>query len=60
MAFFTRNFQTPQTTSFTPLFRLLEDFDNYSRPSNTSGHHTSGHHAARRTVVNWHPKFDVR
>ncbi|KAL7936120.1 sHSP family [Trichoderma chlorosporum] len=53
MAFFQRNFYTPET-SFTPLFRLLEDFDNYSRQGNDN------QRATRRTVAQWQPKFDVR
>ncbi|UKZ55874.1 hypothetical protein TrVGV298_009698 [Trichoderma virens] len=45
MAFFQRPFYAPKT-SFTPLFRLLKDFDNYS-------HRRSG-------LAHWQPKFDVR
>lgn len=53
MAFFQRNLYTPET-SFTPLFRLLEDFDDYSRQGN-------GHHQGRRSgLAHWQPKFDVR
>jgi HSP20 family molecular chaperone IbpA len=40
--------------SFTPLFRLLDDFDNYSRQGQP-------HQGSRRTAVpTWTPKFDVR
>ncbi|RFU79498.1 hypothetical protein TARUN_2705 [Trichoderma arundinaceum] len=53
MVFFQRNFHAPET-SFTPLFRLLEDFDNYSRQDNNH------QHATRRTVAHWQPKFDIR
>ncbi|KAL7802899.1 sHSP family [Trichoderma afarasin] len=53
MAFLQRNFYTPET-SFTPLFRLLEDFDNYSRQGNDN------QRASRRTIAHWQPKFDVR
>lgn len=53
MVFFQRNFHTPES-SFTPLFRLLDDFDNYSRQSN------GAQHATRRTIAHWQPKFDVR
>lgn len=53
MAFFQRNFYTPET-SFAPLFRLLDDFDSYSRQTNGSQQTT------RRTVTHWQPKFDVR
>jgi HSP20 family molecular chaperone IbpA len=53
MFFFQRNFYSPDT-SFTPLFRLLEDFDNYSRQGN-------GAVQGRRTgLAHWQPKFDVR
>ncbi|KAL7927522.1 HSP20-like chaperone [Trichoderma austrokoningii] len=53
MVFFQRNFYTPES-SFTPLFRLLDDFDSYSRQSN------GAQHATHRTVAHWQPKFDVR
>ncbi|KAM0254429.1 hypothetical protein ACHAQJ_006769 [Trichoderma viride] len=53
MVFFQRNFYTPES-SFTPLFRLLEDFDKYSGQSN------GNQHAAHRAVAHWQPKFDVR
>lgn len=53
MSLFQRNFYSPEA-SFTPLFRLLEDFDNYSRQDNGT---TQG----RRTgLTHWQPKFDVR
>lgn len=48
MAFFPRNFYNSDA-SFTPLFRLLDDFDSYSRQD------------TRRTgIQHWQPKFDVR
>ncbi|EHK16865.1 uncharacterized protein TRIVIDRAFT_217094 [Trichoderma virens Gv29-8] len=53
MAFFQRNFYTPET-SFTPLFRLLEDFDTYSRQGNDN------QRSSRRAIAHWQPKFDVR
>lgn len=53
MVFFQRNFYTPES-SFTPLFRLLDDYDNYSRQSN------GAQHATHRPVAHWQPKFDVR
>ncbi|KAM0514855.1 hypothetical protein ACHAPE_006531 [Trichoderma viride] len=53
MVFFQRNFYTPES-SYTPLFRLLDDFDNYSRQNN------GAQHATHRTVAHWQPKFDVR
>lgn len=56
MAFFPRNFyNTTNDTSFTPLFRLLDDFDNYSR----QGGPTSGQ-GRRSGLQHWQPKFDVR
>jgi HSP20 family molecular chaperone IbpA len=55
MAFLPRNFyNSTNDTSFTPLFRLLDDFDNYSRQSDT---HTGGR---RSGLPNWLPKFDMR
>ncbi|KAK1964215.1 heat shock protein 30 [Colletotrichum sublineola] len=59
MAFFPRNFyNTPSDTSFTPLFRLLEDFDNYSRTGGASNGGARGSH--RNHVPTFQPKFDVR
>lgn len=61
MAFFPRAFcnNTSNEASFTPLFRLLEDFDKYSRsaaPSADSGRRSPQH---RQQPV-WQPRFDVR
>jgi len=53
MAFFPRNFYNPDA-SFAPLFRLLDEFDTYSRPVNGNGHHR------RSALPVWQPKFDVR
>lgn len=50
MAFFPRNFYNTDA-SFTPLFRLLDDFDNYSR---------QGQGGRRANIPSWQPKFDVR
>jgi HSP20 family molecular chaperone IbpA len=50
-SFFPRTFQSD--TSFTPLFRLLDDFDTYSRQSGTSS-------SGRRSTIHFQPKFDVR
>ncbi|GKT40008.1 heat shock protein [Colletotrichum spaethianum] len=60
MAFFPRNFyNTPSDASFTPLFRLLEDFDNYSRTGGANGNGGArGTH--RNHVPTFQPKFDVR
>ncbi|KFH41172.1 30 kDa heat shock protein-like protein [Hapsidospora chrysogenum ATCC 11550] len=56
MAFFPRAFyNNSDDTSFTPLFRLLDDFDNYSRQQRgtSNGHRRSG-------LPTWQPKFDLR
>jgi HSP20 family molecular chaperone IbpA len=56
MAFFPRNFYNTtgaSDASFTPLFRLLDDFDSYSRGNNCQG-------GLRQTAPSWQPKFDVR
>ncbi|KAK1999041.1 HSP20-like chaperone [Colletotrichum falcatum] len=60
MAFFPRNFyNTPSDASFTPLFRLLEDFDNYSRTGGANS--SSGARGTHRNhIPNFQPKFDVR
>ncbi|KAF9870002.1 hsp20-like protein [Colletotrichum karsti] len=58
MAFFPRNFYNSNDASFTPLFRLLEDFDNYSRQGSQNGTTTRGTH--RNHVPTFQPKFDVR
>ncbi|KAH7326614.1 HSP20-like chaperone [Stachybotrys elegans] len=55
MAFFPANFYN-EPSSFTPLFRLLDDFDNYSRQTGT-GTGTSGR---RSGLPHWQPKFDLR
>jgi HSP20 family molecular chaperone IbpA len=59
MAFFPRTFYHPEATntSFTPLFRLLDDFDSYSRQSNPA----KKQYCVRRTGLSqFQPKFDVR
>lgn len=53
MAFFPREFYVNHNTGFQPLFRLLEDFDSYSRQHN-------GRHNHRNHVPTFQPKFDVR
>lgn len=50
MAFFPRTLYNTDA-SFTPLFRLLDDFDTYSR---------QGQGSRRAAVPTWQPKFDVR
>ncbi|KAG6028718.1 hypothetical protein E4U41_000599 [Claviceps citrina] len=56
MAFFPRTFYD-DSSSFTPLFRLLDDFDNYSRQ--TGGTQQQGG-SKRAGAGFWQPKFDVR
>jgi len=53
MAFFPRNLYNPDA-SFAPLFRLLDEFDAYSRPLSGNGPHR------RSGLPIWQPKFDVR
>lgn len=67
MSFFPRSFYSPDP-SFTPLFRLLDEFDNYANEVRNSaanvnmqegggGRHHRRHHQAART---FNPRFDVR
>jgi len=52
MSFFPKSYiSSDPATSFTPLFRLLDDFDTYSR---------GGHHHRTRTLKTFQPKFDVK
>ncbi|CAI6085655.1 hypothetical protein V2G26_009336 [Clonostachys chloroleuca] len=53
MAFFPRTFYNTEA-SFAPLFRLLDDFDTYSRSGSNSNGTTRSH------ISHWQPKFDVR
>ncbi|VUC21683.1 unnamed protein product [Clonostachys rosea] len=61
MAFFPRNLyhsHHPNNNtdgSFTPLFRLLDDFDNYSRQGGGASSNTR-----RQGLQTWQPKFDIR
>jgi HSP20 family molecular chaperone IbpA len=52
MSFFPRSFISEPATSFTPLFRLLDDFDNYQ---NSHKHHHRG-----GIMKSFSPKFDVK
>lgn len=45
--------------SFTPLFRLLDDFDNYSREVG-SNNNNGRHSGLRHQIPAFNPKFDVR
>ncbi|KAG7291181.1 hypothetical protein NEMBOFW57_001193 [Staphylotrichum longicolle] len=74
MSFFPRQFCAPAAeTSFVPLFRLLEDFDNYSREAQhaPAAQAAPASHAApacrrqrirqpRPHVATFNPRFDVR
>ncbi|KAK4149657.1 30 kDa heat shock protein [Chaetomidium leptoderma] len=69
MSFFPRSFYAPAPapadTSFVPLFRLLEDYDNYSRqvqqgaPADPSCRRQRARQP-RSQPSTFHPKFDVR
>jgi HSP20 family molecular chaperone IbpA len=53
MSFFPRSFISEPATSFTPLFRLLEDYENFNS-GNTKHHHRNG------VMKTFSPKFDVK
>jgi HSP20 family molecular chaperone IbpA len=54
MSFFPRSFITSDpSASFTPLFRLLDDFDSYNRGIGNNHHH-------RSHLKSFSPKFDVK
>ncbi|KAL2126656.1 hypothetical protein VTI74DRAFT_446 [Chaetomium olivicolor] len=63
MSLFPLSFCGPADAGFTPLFRLLEDFDNYSRevqaasPNHASRRHR--HKQPRSQLASFSPKFDV-
>ncbi|KFA69470.1 hypothetical protein S40285_04614 [Stachybotrys chlorohalonatus IBT 40285] len=57
MAFFPRTIYNTDT-SFTPLFRLLDEFDKYSRNGNGNG--SSSSPERRSAMSHWQPRFDVR
>lgn len=60
MSFFPRSYFAPEC-SFTPLFRLLDDYDNYSREVSTQqgqGNRQTGRRAA--SLPAFTPKFDVK
>ncbi|GAB1319927.1 hypothetical protein MFIFM68171_10137 [Madurella fahalii] len=62
MSFFPRSFGAPAATdtSFTPLFRLLEDYDNYSREvQNSDAGRQRRPRQARSGLAAFTPKFDV-
>ncbi|KAI7788966.1 30 kDa heat shock protein [Diaporthe eres] len=60
MSFFPRSYFAPES-SFTPLFRLLDDYDNYSREVSTQqgqGQRQTGRRAT--SLPAFTPKFDVK
>jgi HSP20 family molecular chaperone IbpA len=56
MSLFPRSYFAPET-SFTPLFRLLDDFDSYSREVSSQGNSKAG---SRRALPSFSPRFDVK
>ncbi|KAK3302704.1 HSP20-like chaperone [Chaetomium strumarium] len=58
MSLFPSSYCAPADSGFAPLFRLLEDYDNYSRDVQTTRPQQPKH--ARRQPATFHPKFDVR
>lgn len=59
MSLFPRSYFGPEA-SFTPLFRLLDDFDNYSREvssQNGGGNNKAGR---RQALPTFSPRFDVK
>jgi HSP20 family molecular chaperone IbpA len=58
MSLFARNFYDPDP-SFTPLFRLLDEFDNYTREARGTNNERRGHRGRNHVSV-FHPKFDIR
>ncbi|PSR90464.1 HSP20-like chaperone [Coniella lustricola] len=61
MSLFPRTYFAPET-SFTPLFRLLDDFDNYSREVSAQGGSTKTAAAGSRRAAlpTFSPRFDVK
>jgi HSP20 family molecular chaperone IbpA len=59
MSFFPRTIY-PADTSFTPLFRLLDDFDTYRNEVQGIAQNGSGRKGSRTSLRTFNPKFDVR
>lgn len=57
MSLFPRSYFGPEA-SFTPLFRLLDDFDNYSREVSSQGDNKAT--GGRRHLPTFSPRFDVK
>ena len=55
MSLFPRALYETDSSSFTPLFRLLDAFDSYNRQGDL---HTRGREGPSGSVF-WHPKFDI-
>lgn len=58
MSLLSRTLYDTDSSSFTPLFRLLDDFDNYSRQGGGSGS-SPGPGGPSRSAF-WQPRFDIR
>ncbi|KAG6002136.1 hypothetical protein E4U21_003433 [Claviceps maximensis] len=58
MAFFPQAVYNHDQSSFTPLFRLLHDFDSYSQSQGNTKTGPSGNRAG--SLPHWQPTFDVR
>jgi len=58
MTFFPSTFHHPSEASFTPLFRLLDDFDSYSRQTDRQTGRSCN--VRRQPLPRWQPKFDIR
>ncbi|RAL63077.1 hypothetical protein DID88_004162 [Monilinia fructigena] len=56
MAFFPRHYISNEASSFHPLFRLLDDFDQYSSGRNSNSHQ----HRSSNVIKTFTPKFDVK
>ncbi|KAF7894408.1 uncharacterized protein EAF01_009859 [Botrytis porri] len=56
MSFFPRHYITNEASSFHPLFRLLDDFDQYSSGRND----TNSRHHRSNVMKTFTPKFDVK
>ncbi|KAK2611154.1 hypothetical protein N8I77_004527 [Diaporthe amygdali] len=60
MSFFPRSYFAPES-SFTPLFRLLDDYDNYSREVSTQQGQGNRQTSRRSAALpSFTPKFDVK
>ncbi|KAL2199732.1 small heat shock protein [Corynascus similis CBS 632.67] len=59
MAFFPSSVYNSEA-SFTPLFRLLDEFDNYSREAYGTTNNERPRHRGRRQPASFQPKFDAR